>query len=790
MFAFLRTAYVHYIILITSVTFAQVASGKTFIHKPTATGKDFYIVFPKAAYGDASVKAIINSPVKQRIHIVGAGSAGPGTDTLIQVPGSQFIYENIFHIESTSEITDIKGAARITTASPVSVIGQYGAGGISGTYNAMPVSSWGTEYYVLDEPEGINSGYAYYPGIYSVPQVTIIASQPNTTITITLTTRTAMGRDSTFSITLNNAGDVYSFTDGADPNAVNRIENPGKADFSGTHIISTDPGKLIGIIVSQSFTSDPRIDNDCGNFGMQWLPPVANWDTGYIITQTPAHDTTRYYGGELLRMIFSQNNTELYRKNSTGDTMLGTFNAGDVYVDTVPIKNGFLLHASNPFLPMEITSAPYICGNGGSGLNYTFSMMIPVGIDQWSDFNPFSTADQAVTSDAVIYFRESDLNNLYINGPPAINDVPLAAATAIVHKIGGGYAYVDIPLGADIYYELYGINGATAGGAVWGYGQYSYSANDGNGGTHVLTPQMTKSFAHPIGMNGLPLSNPDSIPPEVTASYNCGLWFPVITHDTAYRYLGNYVSGIYDIALAENQPPDSSYNVAFSPAPSFITGADSVEFGIQVLNLADTAVAALHIIDGAGNELDTTLIHVPSTISVGPAVLNVSGIQNGHKDTEMIYISNPGINSVTFLSLRLAIGIHWQLLPLSPKIPFTIEPDSSVNVYVQYTAPLTDSVECDPDTLFVHTCRQFPITKMVGCSTGSSAVQELSIPPTGFVLAQNYPNPAASATTIMFNTASEGNVTLKIYNALGNEVTTLVSDRLAAGAHSAQWDTN
>ncbi|HZV13449.1 MAG TPA: T9SS type A sorting domain-containing protein, partial [Candidatus Kapabacteria bacterium] len=47
-----------------------------------------------------------------------------------------------------------------------------------------------------------------------------------------------------------------------------------------------------------------------------------------------------------------------------------------------------------------------------------------------------------------------------------------------------------------------------------------------------------------------------------------------------------------------------------------------------------------------------------------------------------------------------------------------------------------------------------------------------------------------SATTIMFNTASEGNVTLKIYNALGNEVTTLVSDRLAAGAHSAQWDTN
>jgi hypothetical protein len=71
----------------------------------------------------------------------------------------------------------------------------------------------------------------------------------------------------------------------------------------------------------------------------------------------------------------------------------------------------------------------------------------------------------------------------------------------------------------------------------------------------------------------------------------------------------------------------------------------------------------------------------------------------------------------------------------------------------------------------------------------TTAVQEQGATPTGFTLEQNYPNPAASATTILFSTAAEGTVTLKIYNALGNEVATLISGRLAAGTHTAVLET-
>jgi len=60
--------------------------------------------------------------------------------------------------------------------------------------------------------------------------------------------------------------------------------------------------------------------------------------------------------------------------------------------------------------------------------------------------------------------------------------------------------------------------------------------------------------------------------------------------------------------------------------------------------------------------------------------------------------------------------------------------------------------------------------------------------PEGFKLFQNYPNPFNPSTTIEFSIPKAEHVTLKIYNLLGQEVATLVSNELDHGTHSYTWD--
>jgi hypothetical protein len=74
-------------------------------------------------------------------------------------------------------------------------------------------------------------------------------------------------------------------------------------------------------------------------------------------------------------------------------------------------------------------------------------------------------------------------------------------------------------------------------------------------------------------------------------------------------------------------------------------------------------------------------------------------------------------------------------------------------------------------------------------SSGTTGIgnHENSVP-SKLTLDQNYPNPFNPNTTFEFTLPSAMNVTLKIFNTLGQEIATILDDHLSAGIHTAQWN--
>ncbi|MBK9099126.1 MAG: T9SS type A sorting domain-containing protein [bacterium] len=60
--------------------------------------------------------------------------------------------------------------------------------------------------------------------------------------------------------------------------------------------------------------------------------------------------------------------------------------------------------------------------------------------------------------------------------------------------------------------------------------------------------------------------------------------------------------------------------------------------------------------------------------------------------------------------------------------------------------------------------------------------------PTEYLLEQNYPNPFNPSTTIKFRIPEGSYVSLKVYNVLGKEIATLVSEEMNAGTYEVNFD--
>lgn len=75
-----------------------------------------------------------------------------------------------------------------------------------------------------------------------------------------------------------------------------------------------------------------------------------------------------------------------------------------------------------------------------------------------------------------------------------------------------------------------------------------------------------------------------------------------------------------------------------------------------------------------------------------------------------------------------------------------------------------------------------PLSQMVDVKDDNNLL------PNKFTLEQNYPNPFNPSTVIRYQLSATGKVSLRIYNALGQEVRTLIDQNETAGSKFVIWD--
>jgi hypothetical protein len=83
------------------------------------------------------------------------------------------------------------------------------------------------------------------------------------------------------------------------------------------------------------------------------------------------------------------------------------------------------------------------------------------------------------------------------------------------------------------------------------------------------------------------------------------------------------------------------------------------------------------------------------------------------------------------------------------------------------------------------------LTFIITSSTGEKWTKQIDVavnPPDHFELYQNYPNPFNPSTTISYLLPNDTRIVLKIYNSIGQEVTTLVNGERPAGYNQEVWN--
>jgi hypothetical protein len=163
--------------------------------------------------------------------------------------------------------------------------------------------------------------------------------------------------------------------------------------------------------------------------------------------------------------------------------------------------------------------------------------------------------------------------------------------------------------------------------------------------------------------------------------------------------------------------------------------------------------------------------------------------------SQTVYTLQPGTKgnqielTVANASLTaIAERVEVQAVKHPSAIVFTSTPSQIASIASNKQATVTFTFDvCRVTTTNKKDTLEFLISDRMGATWKKSIIVSYA-GPTAFALDQNFPNPFNPATKIQYQLPTDSKVTLRMYDVLGREVTTLMNDVQPAGYHDAQWN--
>ena len=202
-----------------------------------------------------------------------------------------------------------------------------------------------------------------------------------------------------------------------------------------------------------------------------------------------------------------------------------------------------------------------------------------------------------------------------------------------------------------------------------------------------------------------------------------------------------------------------------------------------LLNTLYTAMITTGAKDVAGNALANNYVWSFTTAAAvtSPTVIStdpVNAATGVALNKQIVATFSTAMDGSTFGAFTLMQGItSVSGGVLSSGTTATFAPASSLLPNTLYTATITTGAKDMAGNALAN-------NYIWNFMTGAATAVENGIAPTEFALLQNYPNPFNPSTKIEYTLAKAAQVSLRIYNVLGNEVTTLVNERQEAGSYS------